>query len=223
MTNRRAGFTLIEVMLALALIGLLVSAMMSFLWSLSDRQARLGHSVAEAQATDALLDRLEGDLLAAIAGDAKLGAGFQGQATQLRLLSRGVDVADGGAGDLQESVYVFSGATLALSRRPLGVGGDDVPAEPYPLLSRLSRVRFRYFDGRTWKPDFDSAAAGRFPAAIEVDVWRAGRAPAAESARSGGAEGAWPEPDRSRVIVVPDGPEAAWGGGGVGDGGGVEP
>ncbi len=219
MTRGRAGFTLIEVMLALALIGLLASAMMSFLWSLSDRQAWLGRAVAQAQATDALFDRLEGDLLGAIAGDARLGGGFQGGAARLRLLSRGVDLADGGAGDLQESVYHFLGESLSLSRRPLGVSGDDAAAEPYPLLSRLSRVRFRYFDGRTWKLDFDSAAAGRFPAAIEVCVWRAGRAPAVEGASGDGSEAAWPEPDRSRVIVVPDGPEAAWGGS---SGGGAE-
>lgn len=218
-----------EVMISLTLIGLLSGAVMGFLWSLSSRQASLARAAAEAQGIDTLLDRLEGDLLGGLAGDARLGAGIDGSAMRLRLLTRGVDIADGGAADLQEAVYTFSGGTLSLSRRPIGPGTEGITAEQHPLAAGLSRVRFRYFDGRSWKPSFNSGSARRLPAAIEVEVWRAGRAPVArtEDSGTGGAEGSaasgaeevWPEPDRSRIIIVPDGPDAMWGGSGEGGGG----
>jgi hypothetical protein len=207
-----------EVMVALSLIAMLAGAVTSFLWSLSSRQISLSRASMEAQAADTLLDRLEGDLLSGLAGDPRLGAGIDGSATRLRLLTRGVDVADGGAGDLQESVFEYSGGTLSMSRRPVGTGGaESAPASVHPLSTGLSRVRFRYFDGRGWKSSFNSASLGRLPAAIEVEVWQAGRAPAAGGG-SGTSEAAWPEPDRSRVIVVPDGPDAAWGGSSSGGG-----
>jgi len=215
-----------EVMVALTLIAMLASGVFSFLWTLSLRQAALSRASAEAQAVDTLLDRLEGDLLGGLAGDPRLGAGIDGSATRLRLLTRGIDVADGGAADLQEAVYSFGGGTLSLSRRPVGPGTDGIAAEQHPLTSGLSRVRFRYFDGRSWKSSFNSASLGRLPAAIEVEVWRTGRAPAPiDSGEGAGAaaanEAVWPEPDRSRVIIMPDGPDAAWGGsGGAGGGGG---
>ena len=209
---------MIEVMVALTLIALLASAVMSFLWSLSARQAALSRASAEAQAADTMLDRLEGDLLGGIAGDSRLGAGIDGSATRLRLLTRGVDVGDGGASDLQEAIFAFSGGTLSLSRRPVGPGAEEVPPALHPLSPSLSRVRFRYFDGRTWKSSFNSASLKRLPAAIEVEIWREGRGPAPTAEGADAKEAIWPEPDRSRVIVVPDGPDAAWGGGGSGGG-----
>ncbi len=210
---RQKGFTLLEVMVSLSLIALLTGAVMSFLWTLSARQAALGRASAEAQAADTLFDRIEGDLLGGIAGDPRLGAGIDGTATRLRLLTRGVDLADGGVGDLQEAVFAFSGGTLSLSRRPIGPGAEDTAATAHPLADGLSRVRFRYFDGREWVSRFNSATLRRLPAAIEVELWRAGRGPAPDSAGAAEAPSAWPEPDRSRVIVIPDGPDAAWGGG----------
>lgn len=227
MIRRERAFTLMEVMVALTLIGLLSGAVMGFLWSLASRQGALARAAAEAQGIDTLLDRLEGDLLGGLAGDPRLGAGIDGSAVRLRLLTRGVDVGDGGAADLQEAVYSFSGGTLSLSRRPVGPGAGGIAAEQHALATGLSRVRFRYFDGRSWKPSFNSGAVRRLPAAIEIEVWRGGRAPAAaaegasggEGAAATGAEAEWPEPDRSRVIIVPDGPEAAWGGSGEGGGG----
>lgn len=208
------GFTLIEVMIALALIALLAGAVLSFLSSLSSRQDALVRAAEEAQATDTLLDRIEGDLLAGLAGDASLGAGINGTATRLRILTRGVDLGDGGSGDLQEAVYAFVGSTLSLSRRPAGPGSEGVTAASHPLSTGLARVRFRYFDGRAWATSFDSAALGRLPAAVEIEVWRAGRGPAPGPEGAEERDAVWPEPDRSRVIVVPDGPDAAWGGGG---------
>ncbi len=88
----------------------------------------------------------------------------------------------------------------------------------------------RYVDGKEWKQSFDSVGAGALPVAVEVAVWfGAPKADpgAAKPATRGGAveksedDGAARqetdaatvpsrEPDRLRVIVVPDGPVASW-------------
>lgn len=198
MTSRR-GFTVMEVLLALGLGAMLAGAVTAFAWRVASSQRALGLAATDAQGADALLDRLESDLLGAIAGDARRGAGVQGSSTRLRVLTRGVDLADGGAADIQEAVYEFIGPMLWLARGPAGE-----PGERHALSTRALRARFRYFDGRTWGTSFDSAASGRLPAAVEVALWFE---PLGQSAPP---PEFWPEPDRVRVLVIPDAPEAAW-------------
>jgi hypothetical protein len=198
MTGRRA-FTVMEVLLALGLGAMLAGAVTAFAWRIASSQRSLALAAADAQGADALLDRLESDLLGAIAGDARHGAGVRGSSTRLRVLTRGVDFADGGAADLQEAVYEFIGPMLWLARGPAGQ-----PNERHALSSRALRARFRYFDGRSWSTAFDSATSGRLPAAVEVALWFEPLGPSAPPPDH------WPEPDRVRVLVIPDAPEAAW-------------
>jgi prepilin-type N-terminal cleavage/methylation domain-containing protein len=197
--STRRGFTVMEVLLALGLGAMLAAAVTAFAWRTASSQRALGLAASDAQGADALLDRLESDLLGAIAGDARRGAGVQGSSTRLRVLTRGVDLSDAGASDLHEAVYEFIGPMLWLARGPAGA-----PGERHALSERAMRARFRYFDGRSWSASFDSAAAGRLPAAVEVALWFE---PVGERA---GAPERWPEPDRVRVLVIPDAPEAAW-------------
>lgn len=205
--NHRRGFTVMEVMLALALGAMLAGALMSFVWRMSSQQRALALAASDSQGADALLDRLEADLLGAIAGDARRGAGVQGSATRLQLLTRGVDLGDGGATDLQRAVYEFIGPMMWLARGPVdGAGAEG--GERHALSARAMRARFRYFDGRSWVLSFDSKSAGRLPAAIEVALWFE---PIGEPGAAGVAPPErWPEPDRVRVMVIPDAPEAAW-------------
>lgn len=247
----RRAFTLLEVILAISLGLMLAAAMGSFAWNLLDRRATLLGVGRDVHAASALLDRIEGDLLGAIAGDAKAGAGIQGTSTHLRILTRGVwlEVAPGAgsaaAGDLQRSEYRFDPATarLTAARAPAGAApGRDGRGEPEVVSERVERLRLRYFDGREWLDSFDSLARGELPVAVEVAIWMAapGAAPTTGSdlaaagrampARAPGqdierdsmdrplddpaSEGLldnrrWGEPDRLRIIVIPDGPVTA--------------
>lgn len=204
---RRCAFTVMEVMLALALGAMLAGAVMGFLWRMSSQQRALSLAASDSQGADSLLDRLEADVLGAIAGDARRGAGVQGSATRLQVLTRGVDLGDGGASDLQRSVYEFIGPMMWLARGPADATGAD-GAERHALSARALRARFRYFDGNAWVLSFNSKAAGRLPAAIEVALWFE---PIGDpDAPSQSLPERWPEPDRVRVMVIPDAPEAAW-------------
>ncbi len=248
----RRAFTLLEVILAISLGVMLVAAMGSFAWNLLDRRATLLGVGRDVHAAAALIDRIEGDLLGAVAGDAKAGAGVQGTSTRLRLLTRGVWLAVGAgaggaaAGDLQRSEYRFDPATarLTAARAPAGAApGRDGRGEPEVVSERVERLRLRYFDGREWLDSFDSLASGTLPVAVEVAIWMAapGAAPVTGSdlaepgrrmpARTPGQDierdsmaslpdapateesfddRRWGEPDRLRIIVVPDGPVTAF-------------
>lgn len=248
----RRGFTLLEVLLAISLIVMLAASVGSFIFNLLDRRSTLLGVGRDVHAAAALIDRIEGDLLGAIAGDASAGAGIDGSSEQLRILTRGVWIDVAGqrnratGGDLQRSEYRFEAESsrVLASRSPAGASTTSSVASKAEVVSdRVERVRFRYFDGREWLDSFDSFATQDLPVAVEVAVWMAApgvapRTPAGafapeESTIGGPASGEptgdearpsefasddagwieqqrWGEPDRLRVIVVPDGPVTSW-------------
>lgn len=203
-SRARRGFTLIEVLIVLGLLVMLSGALFGFLWNLTASRDRLIAMGRDEQAGSVVMERVENDLLCGIAGSGGV-AGIDGSATRLRVLSRGVwsvsglDAASGGAAlaDLQGTELSFSGATLSASRW----AGASGSGEAEVVSDRIAGCRFRYFDGREWKENFDSKGMGRLPAAVEVSLWFG-------SGMQGRA------PDRKRIVTVPDGPQAAWKGNG---------
>ena len=184
---RRRGFTLLEMLIALALTIGLLAAMFSFFWNLLATRERIIEETSRRRAVDTLIDHLEGDLLTALVGDRVSGAGIMGDETRIRVLSRGVPVRlaeRGGAtgfADLERSEYRFeqSSRTLSARRRIVqsrGVSGaEDAASRTPPGFSPLGgvvhRVRFRYHDGESWAESFDSLSAGSLPRAIEIAIW----------------------------------------------------
>lgn len=220
-TRARGAFTLIEVVLALGLIIVLLGSMMTFVWDLADRRTTLSRAARDVQAGGAIIERIEADLLSGLAGDDGVGAGVKGTETNLRLLTRGVWMGGGGepavGADVQGSEYKFDPLSGHLtgrrwSHRDPGGGGELVS-------DRVERIRFRYFDGREWRSEFDSLKEGSLPVAIEVAVWftalKNETAPGmtgdlSDTGKEWSTSKKWPEPDRLRVIIVPDGPQSAW-------------
>jgi len=200
---RSRAFTLLETMLALALVVLLSGAVFSFLLSLGERRKGFEGESRQRRAMMTVLSRMNGDLSSAIAGDPALGAGVSGSATSLRVLTRGVDLDAAirgearGESDLLACVYSFENGAITVSRRAVGAGGAP-EAGPAPACDGVRRLRFRFYDGRGWADRFDSAGAGRLPRAVEVRVWQG--APV-EGDESIGA------PDETLVIAIPDSAE----------------
>jgi prepilin-type N-terminal cleavage/methylation domain-containing protein len=204
------GFTLIEVLLALAISVLLSAAVLSLLFNLGRRRTAMIRLASDQQSAGVFLDRLESDLSTALAGDEELGAGVKGTATELALLSRGVLLQGAGTarglGDLQGSRYLFDPEAGALKARRWSAGRGSGESGDFEVISsRMSRVRFRYFDGRAWKESFDSVSERALPVAVECAIW-AGNVPPPEA----GTDIPPGAPDRVRVIVIPDGPSAPW-------------
>lgn len=246
--RRACAFTLIEVMLAIAIMIALSGSMFGFLWNTLERRDRLQGIAQDSQAATAVLERIETDVFGAITGDAKGAAGVSGQKTRLKVLTRGVNLprqegVDAKAlGDLQGAEYMFDEGSGELRARRWG-GQDGAGASSFEVVSdRVERVQFRFFNGRRWTYRFDSSQSNNLPVAIEVAIWfktaemieeeeEEARRLALLEAMDGDLteqmlaeefeeEGAFEddlpeiemirEPDRLRVILVPDGPLAAW-------------
>ncbi len=170
----RSAFTLMETIVALALLLVLVGSVFSFGMNLAASRDRLNRHMRRSQAVRVFLDRLEQNLRTVVASDAKHGAGIVGREDSLVLLSRSVGAMGGqggeGAafGDLQRSEYRWSQATRLLD-------GASGPAGAAParhaIADDLGFVQWRYHDGRGWSSSFDSGSARRLPVAIEVAIW----------------------------------------------------
>lgn len=244
----RSGFSLIEVIIGIAMLAALSGVLWTFLVDLRRQRDALSERGAALNATEVLFERLEADLAACIAGTQGLGGGIKGTNDEIGLLARGVTapLRAGGvpAGDLQGSAFRFEASSGRLLARRWDALADAGPGEWEVVGEGFARVRFRYHDGRGWRETF--YASGGLPAAVEAAVWLRGAEkvpereqvePAARPSRGrmtvhadDGAEEMegrpteWErerdelpppparEPDRVRVMVVPDGPRGSIGG-----------
>jgi prepilin-type N-terminal cleavage/methylation domain-containing protein len=182
----RHGFTLLEVLIAIALILALSGTMFGFLFDMFNSRHRAREYSARQRAASTLIDRVESDLATCIVGDAQSGPGVWGDSTHLHVLTRSVltSAAQSNAddaenfSDLQQAEYRFlpGAQRLEAQRSAVGVRNSAGPFSRgfLPLHDpavTLPRVRFRYFDGQQWGDRFDSVQSGSLPVAVEVAVW----------------------------------------------------
>ncbi len=173
------AFTLLEVLIAIALILALGAALFGFLHDmLATRTRTLDHAMQQRAATT-LVERLEAEVVATLVGDVRHGAGVQVDATRLRLLTRGVmpQLASRGLddpaplADLQTVEYRFDAPARRLQARKGSAVASEQPPDFATLGGGIAHVRFRYLDNHRWQVSFDSLALNHLPAAIEVAVW----------------------------------------------------
>jgi len=228
---KRRAFTLLEVLIAIALGLTLIAALFAFYWDLLGTRERLEGASSRLRAAAALVEGVDRDLTTAIVGDASIGAGVSGDASSLRILCRAVPVrlardaasatTGGPFGDLERVEYRFSGNRLEARRRAVVVGATFSSGDFEPLGEGIGLVRFRYHDGSGWRDDFDSLADDRLPQAVEIAIWMdrpegMDDAPADEPDFAAAddeapdldlappADDELPPPDRIRVIAIPD-------------------
>ncbi len=216
------GFTLVEVLAAIALLVLLAAAVMSFLGVLRDRQRTVGDAYERQRSLSLLMERLDAEVMTCFADSGEGESGIAGSDAKLTLGSRGVGLSGNraetlGLSSTQFSTYELSGSELKVSRL------EQAGAQPMVLVVRgVGKVRFRYHDGKEWKTSFDSMNAKVLPLAIEVSVWFASTLSQAQQEPISATDSEFVEgtdaaeagatveipPDRVRVFVIPDGARA---------------
>jgi general secretion pathway protein J len=173
----RAGFTLLELLVALAILALLSVLGYRAVASLADSEVRLTAETTRWRSLDALFTRLEADLrqaqpraarVAAEVEPAWLGdADSEGNA-DLRFSRAGPEFALGPGSAGQRLGYrLRNGAVEVLYWPYLDIAPGSVP-EPYVLAEGISRFRVDYLDSR-------NAWRGRWPVAGEPPLPRAVR------------------------------------------------
>lgn len=239
--GRRRGFTLLEVLLAIALTMVIAGTAMALASTLLTRRTQIDDAAARDRGIAILMDQVEQDLMGVVAGT-KGEVGFVGSEREMTLRVRGVTLRHE---DLIEARYRFvTGGEGALKPgRVVAKRGASGMEET--LADGVALLRLRYHDGVSWVDSFDSGSKGTLPWAVEVAVWFGDPAEftnqdetfgAGDMARGEGSDGAeepeasdagsdsggdsagviMREPDRVRVIVVTDGVgPMGEGGGGV--------
>jgi prepilin-type N-terminal cleavage/methylation domain-containing protein len=185
------GFTLVEVLLALVLIGILVSSSSAFFWQLLTKRDAMVRAIGFDEACSSLMGNVERAV--ATASAARGGMTFKGDEVSVLIPCR-VAVP----GDLvgAESFEVrFDSAQRNVQVR-VGEGPWSV------LVEGVAQVTWRYWDGIAWNDSFDAAVTGRLPGALELRLWRSWSEPAAIAQEA--SDEAPVEADRWRVFAVPD-------------------
>ena len=167
--------SLIEVMLALAILAVLAVGVTAFFFQVSSRQARLLDIASRQRDASVVLGRLESAIMHAVAVGPDGTAGIKGNETSLTVINRGVWpmlAGDAAVGDACALTFMFDepGQTCTLVAQAVGRMSGSSP-QPEPVLGRVERVRLRYSDGRRWAGTFDSVSAGGLPVAVEVSIW----------------------------------------------------
>jgi prepilin-type N-terminal cleavage/methylation domain-containing protein len=193
----RRGFTLMEVLIAIALLLVLSSVIFTFLRDVMASRERIAEITAQQRLASLIIDRIEEQAIFSIVGDAAFGSGISGDETSLIILSRGVAVREVAHADswhkaffdLIRTEYQFDEGShsVRVSQEIPDAAGSDRdngqtssrfnihrinPEEAHETFStRLYKLRFRYHDGIAWSSNYDSLSEGRLPRAIEVAIW----------------------------------------------------
>jgi prepilin-type N-terminal cleavage/methylation domain-containing protein len=184
--RKAEGFTLLELLLALSISGIVVGAAYALFragQSLASRAEALAEVCRSARAA---LRTLEADLRAAVRPSRAFDAGFRGTKGGTEALRRDrveLVTATGavrGGIDLGAVAYWIEEATpgrarglvrerrAALTAETIEAGRPENVEEVAPEVVGLG---LRYFDEGEWREEWDSAAVGKLPRAVEATLW----------------------------------------------------
>ncbi|MBI2566701.1 MAG: prepilin-type N-terminal cleavage/methylation domain-containing protein [Candidatus Schekmanbacteria bacterium] len=178
---RSAGFTLVELLLAIFIGSLVLTAAFALFWSVTAVTANLTPRLARNQdvltVMNHLEDRLEGLFLSSYRSRALVGSGATGGSEPL-LAGTSWSGRPGEPPLVAFVLYLDSQTGSLREEVAIARDGEANPAEPdepwnvpsHELLAGVEQVAIAYFDGTGWLPSWDADLAGALPEAIRVSI-----------------------------------------------------
>lgn len=197
-SRRRHGFTLLEVLVAIVVLGVLAGAVIGFAFRLLAVRTTLRERAARGSGVAAVLDRIERDILTCVVATRDGASGVTGDAHRLSIAARGVEATAGAGGGWDR----LATTAIAWDRADGGrITAQRDGAAIETVVAPVRSMRVRYFNGSSWADEFDSGAAGTLPVVIEIAVWFGVAEPGDD------AEG--PEAESDAGAPIDEGAEAA--------------
>jgi general secretion pathway protein J len=174
--HREQGFTLIEVMVALMIFGMIAAAGVAILSFSIRAQAASGERLDDGAAVARTLSILSADLAQATARIARDEGGlprpaFLGESNSLQFVRGGWSNIDNAPrASVQKVGWAMDGENLTRIGYPQLDGAAPLPATP--MLSGIRALAIRYRFGGAWSDRWDGAGGIPLPQAVELRVDR---------------------------------------------------
>ena len=184
-SSPEAGFTLVELLVALAIFALISVAGVTLLRSGSDTQIAVKERLEEMSRGNRLFNSIEGDLAQAIARPVRDAAGLPVPA----FTQSGSDIPDALFGfvragwsnfdeapraGLQRVAYVLEGGQLKRVSWPMLDGA--APSDAATLIEQVSSAQVRFRDERgEWRTDWSASDPDALPRAVELRLMLTGK------------------------------------------------
>jgi general secretion pathway protein J len=178
---RSTGFTLVEVLLALAIFGVIAVLAYRATASLTEGEARLSAEARRWRALDALFARFEGDIRQAVPRAARAGprvepawlalpADSAGNAA-LVFTRSGAEFSDDPGIAGQRIGYRLRGHAVEIAYWPQVDNAADIQPAVYTLVDGVTGFRIAYL-GRTgaWRDSWPVQGESALPRAVRVDL-----------------------------------------------------
>lgn len=178
--SNRQGFTLLELLLALAITALVLAAAYTTLFSLSRAQEHAARGMEQRRALRNSLDLLRRELSSVLikAGDQRFrfmvqDRDFYGKPASTMQYATLAPPSEGISSDLVRVRYQTTeedGGTLLLQRSSRGLFLSEEASSGYPLLSNLEGVLVECYDGSKWGKTWDTTLTPSLPKMIRVTI-----------------------------------------------------
>jgi type II secretion system protein J len=180
---KRRGFTLIEVLLAVVLTGLIVIGSLTYLDSSRNLGDRIQFKSEMLQTARAVLSQMERDLQPAYASGQGLDWGLKGtnsvlsdlpnDSLELVAANNNPKSEDTKEIDLTRTIYRIDGERGLVRDRfkqLTNTGSATLTNSGDVICKKVVGLKFRYHDGTGWTESWDSTTLGKMPKAIEVTI-----------------------------------------------------